>query len=78
MEQETKGAPETTETSSGAFTETNKLPESGTAEKGKSKTAQPKTKSGVGYLVFLCWFVYTMAYCGRYSYTSRMVLIFAV
>ncbi|MBQ4269058.1 MAG: MFS transporter, partial [Clostridia bacterium] len=29
----------------------------------------------VGYLVFLCWFVYTMAYCGRYSYTANISTI---
>lgn len=35
-------------------------------------SARQKKSGGVGYLVFLCWFVYTLAYCGRYSYTANI------
>ena len=30
---------------------------------------------GKNYLIFLCWFIYTVAYLGRYSYTTNVVLI---
>ncbi|MBQ7879654.1 MAG: MFS transporter, partial [Clostridia bacterium] len=68
MEEETKGAPETF-----VSAEANGSPEKDLPRKNLSETAKTgKKKNGIWYLVFLCWFVYTMAYCGRYSYTANI------
>ncbi len=46
-----------------------------TAPTGKETNNSAKTKKSGLFAIFLCWFVYTSAYLGRYSYSSNIISV---